>query len=209
MSLHVPQIHTCGPGPLDEVARGAQRARLATSQREAGLGRWHHRVHRATGRSRVRDMTERRRGERGSDCLTPSELFGQEVLEATWVCLRRHTFIKSSRADPVPAFSTLLASRHLPEESHPPSPTHVVCGGFSSGWELNPCRTLVSCLCSSKRRGHLSTFWPDFVFPYHSNACSSRFIKKYIKKNSYCSFTDIQFVGKAAVDGGREGENVK
>lgn len=119
VSLHVPQIHTCGPGPLDEVARGAQRAGLATSQREAGLGRWHHRVHRATGRSRVRDMTERRRGERGSDCLTPSELFGQEVLEATWVCLRRHTFIKSSRADPVPAFSPLLASRHLPEESHP------------------------------------------------------------------------------------------
>lgn len=70
-------------------------------------------------------MTERRRGERGSDCMNPSELFGQEVLEATWVCLRRHTFIKSSRADPVPAFSSLLASRHLPEESRPP-PLHML-----------------------------------------------------------------------------------
>lgn len=179
----VPQIHTCRPGPLDEVTRGAQRARLAASQREAGLGRWHHRVHRATGGSRVRDMTERRRWrEHGPDCWRrPSSGWrrGRPGRRKSW--------------------------RRL-YQSHTPSPRHVVSGGFPR-WELNPCRTLVSCLCLFiAGRGTPFNLWPDFVFPCHSPACSSPFCKKRKerKKNPSCSFTDLQYVGKGAAEGGRE-----
>lgn len=55
--LRPPQVHPGGPGPAHEVTGGSEGAGVASAQRPAGIGRWHHRIRDSPGGSQGGDMT--------------------------------------------------------------------------------------------------------------------------------------------------------
>lgn len=145
--------------------------------------------------------------------LTPSELWmwveragEEEVLKATWVCLHRHTFIKpaeQTRSLPSPLWQP-SSTRKV---TFPPLDMSFVVVSPGENWI---CVVLLFpvYVFNSKPGDTFQHFDQTLYFHVTLLHVAPIFLKMKEKSPS-CSFTDIQYVGKGAVKGGRKRKATK